>query len=105
MESSSGWGGCSAHREELQAPTSYQNVQQLLQVAADDTLIFIEGPAALLGIVLPPSQVCKDHLQPLLVVADLARGQGSAQVLGGKGWVWLSRLSPISRKPPTWSPA
>lgn len=46
-------------------------MQQLLQVAADDALVLVQGPAALLGIVLPPSQVCKDHLQPLLVMADL----------------------------------
>lgn len=56
-------------------------MQQLLQVAADDTLVLVQGPAALLGIILPPSQVCKDHLQPLLVMADLPRGQGGAQVL------------------------
>lgn len=52
-------------------PTPHQNVQQLVQVAADDALIFVQGPAALLGIVLPPGQVCKDHLQPLLVMAHL----------------------------------
>lgn len=55
----------------LGAPHPHQNVQQLLQVAADDTFILIQGPAALLGIILPPGQVCKDHLQPLLVMADL----------------------------------
>lgn len=47
-------------------------MKQLLQVAADDILILIECPAALLSIVLVPGQICKDHLQPLLIVADLA---------------------------------
>jgi hypothetical protein len=46
-------------------------MKQLLQIAADDTFILVQGPAALLGVVLPMSQVCKDHLQPLLVMADL----------------------------------
>lgn len=65
-----GWGG-DVGGGHLWAPTPHQNMQQLLQVAADDALVLVQGPAALLGIVLPPSQVCKDHLQPLLVMADL----------------------------------
>lgn len=55
----------------MRVPTPYQDMQQLLQIAADDALVLIQGPAALLGIILSSSQVCKDHLQSLLVMADL----------------------------------
>lgn len=51
---------------------THQDAKQLLQVAADDILILVERPAALLSIILVPGQICKDHLQPLLVVADLS---------------------------------
>lgn len=56
----------------MSVPTPYQDVQQLFQIAADDILILIQCPAALLGVILPPSQVCKDHLESLLVMADLS---------------------------------
>lgn len=51
---------------------AHQDAKQLLQVAADNILILVERPAALLSIILVPGQVCKDHLQPLLVVTDLS---------------------------------
>lgn len=58
----------------MRVPTPYQDVQQFLKVAADDILVLVKRPAALLGVILPSSQVCKDHLQSLLVMADLPRG-------------------------------
>lgn len=67
-----GWGmphtsGCAVAPPTLQ----YQDVQQLLQVAADDTLVLIECPAPLLRVILVPGQVSEDHLQPLLIMAYL----------------------------------
>lgn len=60
---------------------THQDAKQLLQVAADDVLILIERPAALLSIILVPGQICEDHFQPLLVMADLSRGQPRTQIL------------------------
>lgn len=56
----------------MRAPTTYQDMQQFFQVAADDILVLIQRPAALLGIILSSSQVCEDHLESLLVMADLS---------------------------------
>lgn len=89
----SGWGSGTG-------PAPHQGAQQLLQVAADDALVLVQCPAALLGIVLAASEVCKDHLQPLLVMADLPRGQGSAQVLWGGGGHGSAHSLPVAQGVP-----
>lgn len=61
--------------------SSYQNLQQLLQVAGDEGVVFMKGPAALLGVVAVARKVAEDHLQPLLVVTHLTLRQRCAQIL------------------------
>lgn len=62
-------------------PGSYQNTKQFLQIAANDVFILIEGPTTLLSIIFMASQICKYHLEPLLIVADLSRWQPRTKIL------------------------
>lgn len=73
---------------------SYQNLQQFLQVTGDEGVVFVKGPAALLGIVAVAGQVAEDHLQPLLVVTHLTLRQRCAQILRRRQVLWLRVQQP-----------
>lgn len=60
---------------------SYQYLQQLLEVAGDEGVVFVKRPAALLGVVPVTGEVAEDHLQPLFIVTHLALRQRSTQIL------------------------
>lgn len=72
-------------------PASYQDLQQLLQVAGDEGVVFVEGPAALLGVVAVAGEVAEDHLQPLLIVTHLTLRQRCALVLQRHKFMWLTQ--------------
>lgn len=78
--------GCSVSRGRLAGGglLPYQNLEQLLQVAGDEGVVFVERPAALLRIVAVTGEVAEDDLQPLLVVTHLPPGQRCTQVLRGR---------------------
>lgn len=59
----------------------YQDLEQLLQVAGDQAVVFVKSPAALLRVVPVTGQVAEYHLQPLFVVAHLTLGQRRTQIL------------------------
>lgn len=67
------------YRREL--PVSYQYLQQLFQVAGDESAVFVERPATLLGIVPVTGEVAEDHLQPLFIVTHLTLWQRSTEIL------------------------
>lgn len=70
-----------AARKKGGLPAPYQDLQQLLQVAGDEGVVFVEGPAALLRVVAVAGEVAEDHLQALLIVTHLTLRQRCAQVL------------------------
>lgn len=63
---------------------AYQYLQQLLEVAGDESVIFMKRPATLLGVVPVTGEVAEDHLQPLFIVTHLALRQRRTQVLQGR---------------------
>lgn len=63
---------------------AYQYLQQLLEVAGDESVIFMKRPATLLGVVPVTGEVAEDHLQPLFIVTHLALWQRCTQVLQGR---------------------
>lgn len=60
---------------------SYQYLQQLLQVAGDQSMVFMKCPATLLRIVTVMCKVTEDHLQSLFIMAHLALWQRCTQIL------------------------
>lgn len=62
-------------------PAPYQNLEQLLQVAGDEGVVFVKRPAALLRIIPVTGEVAEYYLQPLLVVTHLTLRQRRAQIL------------------------
>lgn len=60
---------------------SYQYLQQLLQVAGDQSMVFMKCPATLLRIVTVMGKVTEDHLQSLFIMAHLALWQRCTQIL------------------------
>lgn len=63
---------------------AYQYLQQLLEVAGDESVIFMKRPATLLRVVPVTGEVAEDHLQPLFIVTHLALRQRCTQVLQGR---------------------
>lgn len=60
---------------------SYQDLEQLLQVAGDEGVVLVKRPAALLRIVPVTGEVAEYDLQPLFVVTHLTLRQRRTQIL------------------------
>lgn len=60
---------------------SYQYLQQFLQIAGDESVVFMKRPAPLLGVVTVTDEVAEDHLQTLFVMTHLPLRQRCTQIL------------------------